>query len=231
MSIAHALRDARPGDLVDLGRYPQQADGADSTPVSWLVLERRGEEVLLVSARVLDCRRWHDELTETTWRDSSMRRWLDGTFLPRAFTGAEQELLVPHRCDDDDGTPGTVDRVFLLGVREVRALTHPGRGDGVDRRAVATPFAAQQKSDGSRLYVYDKTVEKDFLVVDGERRGCSWWWLRSQPQAQDGTATRAAFVGPRGDVKSYGRVDRSRIGVRPAVVLDASRVAVGPPAD
>jgi hypothetical protein len=153
VSIAHALRDARPGDLVDLGRYPQQADGADSTPVSWLVLERRGEEVLLVSARVLDCRRWHDELTETTWRDSSMRRWLDGTFLPRAFTGAEQELLVPHRCDDDDGTPGTVDRVFLLGVREARALTHSGRGDGVDRRAVATPFAAQQKSDGSRLYV------------------------------------------------------------------------------
>ncbi|WP_369253617.1 DUF6273 domain-containing protein [Geodermatophilus amargosae] len=223
MPVAHALRDARPGDLVEFGRYPQRADGADRTPVSWLVLARRGDEVLLVSARVLDCRRWHDEPAETTWRDSSMRRWLDGTFLPRAFSDAERELLVPHRCDDDgDGTPDTVDRVFLLGVREVRSLTHPGRGDGVDRRAVATPFAVQEKGDGCRLYVYDKGVEEDHLLVDGERRGCSWWWLRSQPQARGGTASRAAFVGARGDVKSYGRVDRSRIGVRPAVALDAS---------
>ncbi|SFU03930.1 hypothetical protein SAMN05660657_04975 [Geodermatophilus amargosae] len=191
MPVAPALADARPGVLVDLGRYPQQADGADSTPVSWL----------------------------------------GGTFLRRASTGAEQELLVAHRCDDNgDGTPDTVDRVFLLGVPEVRALTHRGRGDGVDRRAVATPFAVQRKSDGSRLHVYDETVEADFLVVDEERRGRSWWWLRSQPQAQDGTATRAASVGPRGDVNSHGRVDRSRIGVRPAVVLDASRVAVGPQA-
>jgi hypothetical protein len=45
----------------------------------------------------------------------------------------------------------------------------------VDRRAVATPFAMQEKSVGCRLYVYDKTVEKDYLVVGDDRRGCSWW--------------------------------------------------------
>jgi hypothetical protein len=221
--------DARPGDLLDLGRYPQRAAGDDPTPVSWRVLDRTGDELLLVSARVLDCRRWHDELAETTWRDSSIRRWLTGPFLAQAFDGAEQELLLPHRCDDNgDGTPDTVDRVFLLGVREVRTLTSPGRGPGVDRRAVATPFAVQEKPDGCRLYVYDKGVEADFLLVDGERRGCSWWWLRTQPQAQDGSSSRAAFVGARGDVKSYGRVDRSRIGVRPAVALDVSRLPPGP---
>jgi hypothetical protein len=226
---AQALRDAGPGDLVHLGRYPQQAGGTDRTPIAWRVLTRGDGELLLVSARVLDCRRWHDEPAETTWRDSSVRRWLGGTFLAQAFSPAERELLLPRRCTGNgDGTPDTVDRVFLLSVQEVRALTSPGRGHGVDRRAVATPFAVQPKSDGCRLYVYDKAVEADFLLVDGERRGCSWWWLRTQPQAQDGTAARAAFVGARGDVKSYGRVDRSRIGVRPAVALDAVRLAGRP---
>jgi hypothetical protein len=35
--VAHALRDAMPGDLVEFGRYPEQADGADRTTVPWLV--------------------------------------------------------------------------------------------------------------------------------------------------------------------------------------------------
>ena len=224
------LVDAGPGDVVVLGRHPQQAGGTDPTPIAWRVLRRTGDELLLVSARILACRRYHDELAGTTWRDSSLRSWLNGTFLSAAFTGAERGLLRAHRCDDNGpGTPDTVDRVFLLGVREVRTLTHPGRGRGVDRRAVATPFAVQPTPDGCRLYVYDKAVEADHLVVGGERRGCSWWWLRTQPQAQDGVSPRAAFVGARGDVKSYGRVDRPRIGVRPAVAVDVSGRREEPP--
>jgi len=220
---ARRIRDAQPGDVVEFGRYPHQVEGTDRTPISWQVLERAGDELFLVSARILDCRRYYDEATETTWRDSAMRQWLNGAFLSQAFSEAEQGIITPNRCDDNgNGTPDTVDRVFLLSVQEVRALTHPGQGHGLDRRAVATPFAIQKKSDGCHLYVYDKTVEKDHVVVDGDRRGCSWWWTRTQPQAQNGTASRAAFIGARGDVKSYGRVDIPHYGVRPAIKLDAS---------
>ena len=222
-STVRCIRDAQPGDVVDFGRYPQQVEGTDRAPISWQVLERTGDELFVISARILDCRRYHDEVTETTWRDSAMRQWLNGAFLAQAFDEAEQGIITPHRCDaNGDGTPDTVDRVFLLSVQEVRALTRPGRGEGLDRRAVATPFAMQVKSDGCHLYVYDKTIERDYLVVDGDRRGCSWWWLRTQPQARNGTASRAAFIGARGDVKSYGRVDISRYGLRPAITLDAS---------
>jgi len=230
-SPTRRIREAQPGDVVEFGRYPQLAGGTDRPPTSWHVLERTGDEIFLVSARILDCRRYHDEATGTTWRDSAVRQWLDGVFLAQASTAAEREVIPPRRCPDHGaGTPDTVDRVFLLSVREVRALTHPGRGRGLDRRAVATPFAMQEKSDGCRLYVYDKTIERDYLVVDGVRRGCSWWWLRTQPQARNGTASRAAFVGARGDVKSYGRVDISRCGVRPAITLDASsRLALRQP--
>ena len=194
----------RPGDVVTFGRYPQQADGTDRTPITWYVLQHTADELFLVSARILDCRRYHDQATETTWRDSAIRQWLNDAFLPQAFTDDERSSIRPNRCaDNGDGTPDTVDRVFLLSVPEVRTLTHPGQGDGLDRRAVGTPFAMQRKSDGCRLYVYDKTVEKDYIVVDGRRRGCSWWWTRSQPQARNGTAARAAFVGARTDIDGH----------------------------
>ena len=202
--------------MIRFGRYP--------APIEWQVLERRADRVLVVSRHILDCRRYHDLPTATTWRDSTLRRWLNTTFLDAAFTAAEQRRIRRTRCTDNGhGTPDTVDRVFLLSVAQVRALTHPGEGEGLDRRAVATSHATARTPDGCHLYVYDKGVAKDYVDVDGERRGCSWWWLRTQPQAKGGTCARAAFVGARGDVKSYGAVDQRRCGVRPALLLDVSR--------
>lgn len=135
-----------------------------------------------------------------------------------AFTLAERErILVTNCANNGPGTPDTSDRVFLLSVDDVRPLTHAGRGDGVDRRTVATAHAAVPHGDGRKLYVYDKAVEADYLEIDGSRQGCSWWWTRSQPKAENGCAATAAFVGPRGDVKSYGKVNLARYGVRPAI--------------
>jgi hypothetical protein len=31
---------------------------------------------------------------------------------------------------------------------------------------VAPPFAVQERSDGGRLYVYDKAIENHYVVVD-----------------------------------------------------------------
>ena len=64
--------------------------------------------------------------------------------------------------------------------------------------------------------MYDKSVEENYLVEDGERQGCSWWWLRTQPGSPD----RAAFIGTRASIRSYCRVNRTSYGVRPALKLD-----------
>lgn len=116
--------------------------------------------------------------------------------------------------DNGEGAPDTEDRVFLLSASEVRALTD-ARSDGrPERRTFGTQFARAPKADGCRLYVYDKGVERNYIVEAGLRHGCSWWWTRTQLQIE---SARAAFIGSRGDVKSYGRVDIARYGVRPAV--------------
>jgi hypothetical protein len=206
--------------LLEFGAYPQSSLTGSKEPIVWRILDRSQNGVLLMSDRILDCKRYHHDFVETTWCGSDVRAWLNGEFFEEAFDSTERRMIRRRTCSDNgEGTPDTVDRVFLLSVKEVRMFTDP-IPDGKRRRAtIGSEFARAPKDDGCRLYVYDKTVEKDYLVVDGQRVGCSWWWLRTQPQAGNGTSSRAAFIGARGDVKSYGRVNLAGYGVRPAVTL------------
>ena len=207
-------------DLIAFGSFPQSSASGVAEPIEWRVLDRAEDDVLLLSERILECRRYHAELVETTWRDCDLRAWLNGEFFGAAFGDGERELVLQTTCGDNgDGTPDTVDRVFLLSVPQVRALTAVNPDGRPRRAAVGTAFARLPKADGCRLYVYDKGVERDYLTANGVRQGCSWWWTRTQPQAQDGRSARAAFVGARGDVKSYGRVNLAWYGVRPAIRL------------
>ncbi len=205
------------GEAITVGTWPQECPSP--TPIEWLVVDGEPDQgYLLLSRWVLDCQRYNEDLRETTWRESSLRKWLCDEFLTTAFTDEEYgRIQLTHCGNNGPATPDTSDRVFLLSVDEIRSLTNAGVGEGLDRRTVATPFAVEQRESGRRLYVYDKSVEKDYIDVDGVSRGCSWWWTRSQPKAESGTSTTAAFVGPRGDVKTYGKVNIARYGVRPAI--------------
>ncbi len=218
--------DAHFGDIITFGMYPQAADGADRTPIAWRVLHSSDEELFLLSEYLLDCKRYHCEYTGITWRDCDLRNWLNHEFFAAAFTAAEMERIKLTRCaDNGEGSPDTDDKVFLLSVAEIKAFTDPkdGTSSVIRRRAIGTDFAKVRKADGCRLYVYDKGVEKDYIIQDGQKRGCSWWWTRTQLQIQDGTSSRAAFIGARSNIKSYGRVDLRYYGVRPALKINLGR--------
>jgi hypothetical protein len=215
-SASAPLRSAQPGNLITFGVYPQTAEDADRTPIRWRVLENSGRELFVLSERLLDSRRYHREFVDTTWRDCDLRTWLNGEFYNAAFDAAEQGVIRTTLCTDNGaGSPDTEDRVFLLGVDEVKSVTS-AQGDErfeFGRRARGTEFAKIRKADGCKLWVYDKSVSTDYLTENGERHGCSWWWLRTQPKEP----SRAAFVGMRGSVRSYGRVNLAGYGVRPAL--------------
>ena len=215
-------QDVKPGQIITFGRYPQTIGGSDSTPVQWRVLQNSGEELFILSAYILDCKRYHGEYVDITWRDCDLRRWLNDAFYNAAFKAGEKDLIKTTRCTDNgEGSPDTDDRVFLLSVAEVKELTDPYErtATAVRRRTIGTEFAKARKADGCRLYVYDKGVERDYIIENGRKRGCSWWWTRTQLQIQDGRSPRAAFIGARSNIKSYGRVDLPYYGVRPALKL------------
>ena len=58
------------------GRY-HQVPKSDITDIEWLVLRSEGSKVLLISKDALDCRKYSENSTETTWETCSLRNWLN----------------------------------------------------------------------------------------------------------------------------------------------------------
>ena len=211
-------RSTQPGEIITFGTYPQTADGADRTPIKWRVLQNSGRELFIVSEYIVDCKRYHGEYADITWRDCDLRKWLNDEFYNAAFNAAEKGVVKTTRCTDNgEGSPDTEDKVFLLSVAEVKSLTDRLGKDL--RRAVGTEFAKVKKVDGCHLYVYDKSVDEDYIAENGKKHGCSWWWLRTQGNS----SSRAFFIGTRASIRSYCRVSRVSYGVRPALKLDLQR--------
>ncbi len=147
----------------------------------------------------------------------SMKFITKDEFYNVAFSPEEKDQIITTFCTDNGAnTPDTEDNVFLLSVAEVKAFTDAQDGK-MRRRTIGTEFAKVRKADNCNLYVYDKRIEKDYTVENGERKGCSWWWTRTQLQIQDGSSSRATFIGARSNIKTYGRVDIRYYGVRPAL--------------
>lgn len=212
---------AQPDEIITFGAYPQTADGADRTPIKWRVLENSGGELFMLSAYILDCKRYHGEYTDIIWRDCDLRKWLNDAFYDAAFSAAEKELVKTTHCTNNgEGSPDTDDRVFLLSAAEVNRLT--GKLGKDFRHARGTEFARDEKADGCHLYVMDKNVDADYIHEGGKKYGCSWWWLRDQGRLKDkgNDPSRAVFIGTRASIRHYARVNLTGYGVRPALKLN-----------
>lgn len=217
------LASTPPGEIITFGTYPQTADVADRTPIKWRVLQNSGRELFILSEYILDCRRYHGECVDITWRDCEditwrdcdLRKWLNNEFYNTAFNVAEKGFIKTTCCTGNgEGSPDTEDKVFLLSVTEIKDLSDLLGKDL--RRAVGTDFAKMKKTDGCSLYVYDKTNKDNYIISNGEEIGCSWWWLRTQGNKP----SRAFFVGPSCSVRSYANVSLARDGVRPALKMN-----------
>ena len=125
----------QPGETLMFGRYPQTRDG-EERPIAWRVLDVQDGRALLLSEYVLDMQPFAAAEQSHFWGRSSLRGWLEDTFLPRAFTPQEALRLrrpeqVPTQdeeiiwrvmsCDGllDDATDHVSDTVFVLSVPDV----------------------------------------------------------------------------------------------------------------
>lgn len=223
MQLVECYRDARPGEIITFGAYPHTADGADSTPIKWRVLQNSGSELFLLSEYILDCKRYHGksaditwyDCVDITWRDCDLRKWLNDEFYNIAFTAAEKVFIKTAHCTDNgEGTQDTEDKVFLLSVNEIKDASDK-LGKEL-RRTVGTDFAKVKKPDGCSLGVYDKSKKVDYMIIDGKEVGCSWWWLRTQGNQP----TRACFIGTNFSIRSYGNNSIAGYGVRPALKIN-----------
>lgn len=196
------------GDYVYFGTYEQDNNTSNGKEaIEWLVLDKQGDSVLLISKYALDCQPYHEELTDITWETCSLRSWLNNTFINNAFSTEEQARIETTKVSADKNPnfinsidPGnaTQDRVFLLSVTEVYNYFESND----ERKCGTTEYAAQAQN------VYTS----DSHSADG--KATCYWWLRTPGDSQN-IATRGGIDG---HIVHVGNgVNADRHGVRPAL--------------
>ena len=213
--VRDRLSRAEIGSTVQLGFYPQSAKASkEKEIIDWIVLDRDGSRLLLISRYALDCLPYEsaDELqTFASWETCLLRRWLNETFLNEAFDQGEARLLVGP--DPDEAAQGrgflgaAVDRVSLLSVSEADRYFPTNE----ERQCLPTRYAISRGA-------YQSSIG----------RTC-FWWLRSTAEHMDQTLegepaeniTRAVLVGSTGRIVEIGHYMSNRqYAVRPVIWVD-----------
>ena len=185
------------GDTIFFGKYEQDNNLNNGTEdIEWIVLDRQGDKALVISKYCIEWLPFHNTFTKVGWRGSSIRSWLNSTFLNGAFSSQESSSILntqntnPDFYDDSEtektalGT--TTDRIFLLSSGEANTYFSSDSA----RRAEGTDYACNKG------------------------KSASWyWWLRSANNIE-----YAGFVSE-GELGYGEEVDRN-MGIRPAMWIE-----------
>ena len=200
-------QEALLNNTIYFGSYEQDGKKSKNTEsIEWIVLDVQGNKTLVLSKDALDAVPFHKDYVSVGWEDSSLRSWLNDSFLNTAFDEEEQDIILMTKVDNSasqgnkkwgtksNGT--TNDKIFLLSYAEVDQYF----GDEKSRICKPTEFAVSRGAD----------IRKQ---NDGTESG--WWWLRSPGERNH----HAAFVNFDGKVYSNA-VGNDYLSVRPAMWID-----------
>ncbi len=202
------VRSIHVGDIYPFGAYEQDnKPSSGKEDIEWIVLEKDGTSLLLISKYALDCQQYISSYTSVTWESSALRSWLNGSFLNTAFRPEEQARIRSTTVAADENpsygtSPGndTTDKVFLLSIPEANRYFPSDEA----RKCIPTEYAIAQGVYRSRT-----------CTLDGIPT--CWWWLRSPGN----DPCYAADVNRAGTVYEYGSyVSRNTGGIRPALWID-----------
>ena len=189
MQVVYANKEV--GDRFEFGRYPQGANG-EVKPITWRVLRRVGNVLLVISEKCLDYQYYNEQYSGGgTWAECTLRNWLNHEFFIRAFNEQEQYLIKMSNLINYDG-PDTEDRIFLLSANEAGILFADNKNDWMCK---PTDYAVKIS--------YSASVGKN---------GVAEWWLRAPRRGG-----LVAYVYTNGTMNYV--IDDVRLYIRPALRL------------
>ncbi len=209
------------GDIVPFGKYEQDnSTGNGAETIEWIILDVEGKSALLLSKYCLDVKRFHEgvEKAAVTWKDSTLREWLNSQFLETAFTEDERSYILTTVVSDTanagygtDGGAITEDKVFLLSVEEA------------DKYFPESVWSEEEKYDINRERATQATSYAHMFAWRPAKKDRWWsdncyWWLRSTGTHQVHGVRFSYGVSFAGNLSrtNIETVDRNG-GVRPAI--------------
>ena len=193
------------GNLM-FGSYFKDTDGSKS-PIEWIVLERNGNKALLISKYGIDCKPYNTDSSDTDWKTSSLRRWLNDEFIKNAFSTAEQQKIQSTKISTSNDTlyqkgnttTETIDKIFVLSIDEANRY-----------------FASNdERKFAPTAYAVSKGAYKN-------KKRCSYGWLRVSSGFRMGRWVPITAVGG-GIDGSFTYIESTDVSVRPAMWVDISK--------
>ena len=163
----------------------------NETCIPWKVLAIRNNKALIICNVIIDKMPYHEPGGDITWKDCTLRMWLNNEFLKEYFTSMEQEkilsCIIPNVDNPQYMTNGgetTIDKVFLFSSSE------------------AVFYSEELNDDDSMLDWVDT------------------WWLRSPGENPDFAAFGCPNDGDDDDVDYSGDYVNNVYGVRPVLWIN-----------
>lgn len=126
--LQNELSKAQVGESIYFGQYYQDNDFNNGKElVEWIVLDKKENEMFVVSKYALLKKRFDGDSIEVTWENSEMREWLNNSFLEETFSATEQKMISTTKISNGGNSvhplyqgKDTWDKVFLLSSDEVQ---------------------------------------------------------------------------------------------------------------
>ncbi len=216
--------DHGPKELI-FGTYPQSEDGKESSPIQWDILDDTIDGMLLISKYVLDVVPYQESGENTSWRETSLCRWLNHDFLNAAFTEEEQERIDPesgvtslsyenlwHYYDSNErGRLGTRGEDCIFSDMLVAEPTAYALSKSVYHMHYTKDMEGTIWSEGDGVH-FNSASE-----IELYGRTLAFWWLMRDSDycgsfvSSHGVARKESFHSD--------TVKRTDIGVRPVIML------------
>ena len=194
------------GDIVNFGRYyiGTNEDKYKILPIEWIVLDKKSDKksdkkigkentkVLLISRYILDNVRVNSRWEPTSWKDCTLRSWLNTDFYNFCFTNGEKKEILETINDNPENkkyvlarTVGTtIDKIFLLSTKEFELY-----------------FDNEKPSKNMTRATHYALLNDVWISKKAGTLGFSVWWLRTSGLTASYAALveAAGFIGYKGD--------------------------------
>ena len=169
-------------------------------PIKWRVLQSENGEAFLLSDVILDKQAYNENDEYITWKESSLRAWLNDKFMNRAFSDEEKEKIniteIVNQDNSDYGTEGgnnISDKISLLSSAE-----------------------ADENRDGKKYGFLNDETRKCKTNSFSEMEVALWWLSTGDVSNSTALVYEGIIIG---EVYS---IDYDNYGVRPALHLNLS---------
>ena len=137
-------------------------------PIKWRVLENNGSELFLMADKGLDCKKVNIDSCPITWKDCSLRRWLNREFYQEAFSAGEQGAVVETSIEtaansDSDERDNVSLLCYLEAINSKYGFCANGNTLSASRWMQPSNYARAMGT---------------LIDEDGDMAGNCHWWLR-----------------------------------------------------